>query len=83
MWHLIKATLKAAATHLFRESLLPARDDEEIVEEDEVHLGRFARVEQRERSLHENLAARRHDQSLARLLRQCRLRKQNNGYLGC
>ena len=63
--------------HLFGERLLPPGDDEEVVEEDEVHLGRFAGVEQRQRPLHQDLAPRRHDQPLARLLRQRSLRKQS------
>ena len=64
--------------HLFGERLLPPGDDEEVVEEDEVHLGRFAGVEQRQRPLHQDLAPRRHDQPLARLLRQRSLGKQSD-----
>lgn len=58
---------------LLAEPFLLARDEEHVVEEDDVHVHGAAGVEQAERAFEHDLAARRDDEPLARLLRERRL----------
>lgn len=77
-----KSRKKIHNSNLFRESLLPAGDDEEVVEEDEVHLGGLARIEEDERTLLENLPPGTDDESFARLPREGGLEELGEELLG-